>query len=30
MTTLGTSGTTLTLSVVNMSGLDRLRWAWNL
>ena len=30
MTTLSTSGTTLTLSVVNMSGLDRLRWAWNL
>jgi hypothetical protein len=30
MTTLSTSGTTLTLSVVNMSGLDRLRWSWNL
>lgn len=30
MTVLNTSGTTITLSVVNMSGLDRLRWAWNL
>jgi hypothetical protein len=30
MTTLSTSGATLTLSVVNQSGLDRLRWAWNL
>ena len=30
MTSLNTSGTTLTLSIVNMSGLDRLHWAWNL
>jgi endoglucanase len=30
MTKLASSGTTLTLSVVNASGLDRLRWAWNL
>ncbi len=30
MTTLKTSGTTLTLSIVNQSGLDRLHWAWNL
>jgi endoglucanase len=30
MTTLNTSGPMLTLSVVNMSGLDRLHWAWNL
>jgi hypothetical protein len=29
MTRLG-SGTPLTLSVTNMSGLDRLRWAWRL
>src|SRR5579872_3959582 len=30
MTSLSTSGTTLTLSVANMSGLDRLHWAWGL
>ena len=30
MTTLATAGTTLTLSIVNTSGLDRLHWAWNL
>jgi hypothetical protein len=30
MTSLSTSGATLTLSVVNMSGLDRLHWAWGL
>jgi endoglucanase len=30
MTKLAISGTTLTLSVVNASGLDRLRWSWNL
>jgi endoglucanase len=30
MTSLNTSGSTLTLSIVNMSGLDRLHWAWNL
>jgi hypothetical protein len=30
MTSLNTSGPLLTLSVVNMSGLDRLHWAWNL
>jgi hypothetical protein len=30
MTSLNTTGTTLTLSIVNMSGLDRLHWAWNL
>ena len=30
MTSLSTSGTTLTLSIANMSGLDRLHWAWGL
>jgi hypothetical protein len=30
MTSLNTSGPMLTLSIVNMSGLDRLHWAWNL
>jgi endoglucanase len=30
MTSLNASGPTLTLSIVNMSGLDRLHWAWNL
>jgi hypothetical protein len=30
MTSLSTAGSTLTLSVVNQSGLDRLHWAWGL
>jgi endoglucanase len=30
VTSLNTAGTTLTLSIVNMSGLDRLHWAWSL
>ena len=29
LTTLATTGTTLTLSIVNTTGLDRLHWAWN-
>lgn len=30
MTSLNTSGSMLTLSIVNRSGLDRLHWAWGL
>ena len=30
MTTLNTGGSSLTLTVTNTSGLDRLHWAWQL